>query len=199
MATIAPGRPCFRISGAKALRRLSEVVSHVRLEHGGRDKLGASSVRPLRPQSKVEALASSLAVSQSADVGFDNNEAALHVLERLEPGLITQISSPVELEDVLSGKRDSIVILKCKAKYCRPCMAFRKKYMRLAAEFNDAVFLDVVGDESPELRKMMMKFGVKATPTFRIYKAEDLVGTVIGINEEKLATAIRDAGYPVKP
>ena len=39
----------------------------------------------------------------------------------------------------------------------------------------------------------MMEFNVKATPTFRLYKAGELLTTVVGINESKLAKAIEEA------
>lgn len=124
---------------------------------------------------------------------ISDDDTAVHVLERLKEGHITQVHSPEELDDVLRAKRDCVLVLKCKGKYCRPCMAFAKKYMQLAAVFSDVVFLVVVGDESPELRKLMVEFNVKATPTFRIYKMGDLVDTVVGINKTKLVNAIKKA------
>jgi len=72
-------------------------------------------------------------------------------------------------------------------------MAFRKKYVRLAAGFRDVIFLEVFGDDTSQLRKLMMEFNVKATPTFRIYKEGELMTTVVGINEKKVSGALKEA------
>lgn len=37
----------------------------------------------------------------------------------------------------------------------------------------------------------MLKFGVKATPTFRLYKSGELQDTIVGVNQDKIERAIR--------
>lgn len=132
-------------------------------------------------------------VSQTVGLGSVDVDTTEHIIQRLRPGEITRIVSPEELEEVLRARRDAVVILKCKAKHCRPCMAFRRKYVRLAAGFRDVVFLEVFGDDTSQLRKLMMEFNVKATPTFRIYKEGELMTTVVGINEKKVSGALKEA------
>lgn len=115
------------------------------------------------------------------------------VLDRLQSGKVTLINSPQELVEVVNEHKDKVVVLKCKAKSCRPCMAFRRPYVHLAEESPDVVFLEILGDASVENRRLMMDFNVKATPTFRIYKANKCVDKVVGINKEKLSNAVHSA------
>lgn len=124
-------------------------------------------------------------------------EEGVSVLERLRKGRVTLITSPQELQAVLDEHKEAVVVLKCKAKTCRPCMAFRKPYLHIAEDHSEAVFLEIFGDASTENRRMMLDFNVKATPTFRIFKANECVNQVVGINKEKLSSAVRAAqiGY----
>ena len=42
------------------------------------------------------------------------------------------------------------------------------------------------------VQKMMIQMGVKATPTFRIYRNGECVKVQVGIDEEKLRTALKE-------
>jgi len=112
------------------------------------------------------------------------------VLDRVELGTVSRIFGREELETVLEEFRHHLVVLKCKAKYCRPCKVFAKKYLRFAEEFSDVLFLEIVGDENKQTRLMMMEFEVKATPTFRYYLDGECVTITVGIKEEKVRDAI---------
>ena len=35
---------------------------------------------------------------------------------------------------------------------CRPCKMFSRKYQRMAEQFQECIFLDIVGDESTDTR-----------------------------------------------
>lgn len=63
-------------------------------------------------------------------------------------------------------------------------------YHSFAERFADSVLLEVVGDESPELRKLMKTWEVKVTPTFRLLRDGQLVETVTGTGNSKLLKAI---------
>ncbi len=60
----------------------------------------------------------------------------------------------------------------------------------LAERFPDCYLLEVTGDETPELRKLMMKWQVKTTPTFFLYRNGTMVDTVTGTSNNKLLNAI---------
>lgn len=53
---------------------------------------------------------------------------------------------PAELDEFVTRCSDQVVILMCKARACRPCKAFTRKYIHLAERFTSSVFLDVTGE-----------------------------------------------------
>ena len=63
-------------------------------------------------------------------------------------------------------------------------------YHELAERFADSVLLDVVGDESPLTKKMMVEWKVKVTPTFRIYRGAELLENVTGTGEGRLLKSL---------
>lgn len=104
--------------------------------------------------------------------------------------LVTTIHSPEELDAQLKDHATQLVVLMCKAKGCRPCKAFGRKYSRFAQQFNDTIFLEIFGDESTDTRKLMIDMQIKSTPTFRYYRNGEVLGSHTGISEEKLRAAV---------
>lgn len=101
---------------------------------------------------------------------------------------IRTVSSPEDLEKLV--KSEEMVVLQCKARGCRPCKAFVNKYTRIAAAYPDVVFAQVVGDESNDTRRMMMKMKVTTTPSFLLYSDGNQTHRFSGANKEKLVSAI---------
>lgn len=63
-------------------------------------------------------------------------------------------------------------------------------YYELAERFKDFVLLEVVGDETPELRGLMKAWQIKTTPTFRMYRNGAVVGSVSGTRDNKVLNAL---------
>ncbi|GMH44994.1 hypothetical protein BSKO_12951 [Bryopsis sp. KO-2023] len=120
----------------------------------------------------------------------DETDADVPLKDRISPGNVVRLYSPDELDEAIEMFTDKVVVVQCKAKTCRPCMAFAKRYLRLADSYQDIAFFELYGDQNKESRKLMMTFGVKATPTFRIYLNGELQDTVVGINQKKVTKAI---------
>ncbi|KAG1670758.1 hypothetical protein FOA52_013985 [Chlamydomonas sp. UWO 241] len=100
---------------------------------------------------------------------------------------------PVHSEKQLDEFKDQpgkLCVTMCKSTHCRPCKKFQATYIELAERFPDCFLLEVTGDESPELRKLMMKWQVRSTPTFFIYRGGEALETVTGTSNDKLLTAI---------
>ena len=53
-----------------------------------------------------------------------------------------------------------------KAKGCRPCKQFSRKYNTIAEHFSDSVFVTCIGDRNDSTRGLMRNMKVRATPTF---------------------------------
>lgn len=63
-----------------------------------------------------------------------------------------QLHSSQEFQDVIEHNPGSLIVLMCKAQGCRPCKMFSRKFQRLAEQFQDAIFLDIMGDETSDTR-----------------------------------------------
>jgi len=80
-----------------------------------------------------------------------------------QPGKTSVVRSPEELQTFLntySKDMGKLVILEAKSSHCRPCKKFASTYLQLAERFKDCVFLEVIGDESPTTRRMMVRLTV---------------------------------------
>lgn len=104
--------------------------------------------------------------------------------------LVTTIHSSAELDEQLEKAGSNLTVLMCKARSCRPCKMFGRKYSRIAESYPMTSFLEVIGDESADTRKMMIERQVKVTPTFMLFRNNELVHTVSGINDSNLRAAV---------
>ncbi|KAF8058131.1 Thioredoxin F-type [Scenedesmus sp. PABB004] len=105
-------------------------------------------------------------------------------------GVVLTVTSPEHFDGVLAAHPDRLAVLMCKSHSCRPCKMFTRKYLAVAEKFPEVVVAEVFGDDSPELRKMMIGLGVKVTPTFRLYRGGECVDVVTGTNDKKLVAAL---------
>lgn len=69
------------------------------------------------------------------------------------PLLLLQVHSPAEFDNIIQTNRDKLVVLMCKAKCCRPCKMFTRKYKLIADHYSDALFYEIYGDESKDTRQ----------------------------------------------
>ncbi|KXZ47389.1 hypothetical protein GPECTOR_35g827 [Gonium pectorale] len=102
------------------------------------------------------------------------------------PSRYGQVYTPAEVEAVLTEHKDRLVVVMCKASHCKPCKTFMPKYSRMAELLSDSVLLSLTGDHSAETKKLMVEWGIKSTPTFRVYRGGEVVGTVTGAKEAKV-------------
>jgi thiol-disulfide isomerase/thioredoxin len=85
-----------------------------------------------------------------------------------------------------------LTILMAKAAGCRPCRAFAKHYYAAAKHYGDCVFVEILGDESPDNRGMMKELKIKVTPTFVLFRDGKNVHQHGGINQKNFHTAIQE-------
>lgn len=105
---------------------------------------------------------------------------------------VQQVSSRADLEGLVKTESNRLLVLKCKAKGCRPCKAFAGKYAKIAESYPEVAFAEILGDESMETRGMMIEMEIKSTPTFMMYANGELVHRISGASKEKLIGAIQD-------
>jgi thiol-disulfide isomerase/thioredoxin len=110
--------------------------------------------------------------------------------QKWAPGKTATIHSTEELAGYQTDGKNKLVVLMCKSSHCKPCKAFMSTYHELAERFEDSVLLDIIGDESPATKKLMVDWKVKVTPTFRIYRGPELLETVTGTGEGRLLKSL---------
>ncbi|KAL6761969.1 hypothetical protein V8C86DRAFT_1806347 [Haematococcus lacustris] len=117
------------------------------------------------------------------------------------PGKTYMVADKAELDTFLAQTpdnpyKDKLVILMAKSSHCRPCKKFQSVYNMLARRFADCLVLEVMGDASPDNRKMMMDMAVKVTPTFFLYRGGQRVHSLTGTSRGALARAILERLQP---
>ncbi|EFJ51077.1 thioredoxin [Volvox carteri f. nagariensis] len=108
------------------------------------------------------------------------------------PGSVYTVYTPEEVDALLNEHKDRLVVIMCKASHCKPCKTFMSTYQRMAELLPDSLLLDVTGDSSAETKKLMVQWGVKSTPTFRMYRGGECVAVVTGAKEAKVLPALTD-------
>ncbi|KAJ4509847.1 thioredoxin trx1 [Exophiala dermatitidis] len=92
---------------------------------------------------------------------------------------------------VLSAPADRLVVLDCFATWCGPCKVIAPELVKFSEsdEFKDKVdFYKIDVDEVPDVAQ---ELGVRAMPTFMLFKNGQKVGEVVGANKRALEQAIR--------
>lgn len=80
------------------------------------------------------------------------------------------------------------VVLDCFADWCGPCKAIAPKVEQFAEEFTDAKFYKFDVDE---LSDVAAELGVRAMPSFFLFKDGEVVDTVVGANPPALQAGIQ--------
>lgn len=111
------------------------------------------------------------------------------------PGSVLAVHSSMELERVLEVCSSTLVVLFCKARYCRSCKYFTKKFLRVAESHPGAVFLELVCDESQESFQLMEELQVPSLPHFVMFEEGAEKSRLSSTSEDKLVQAIHEVGH----
>ncbi|KAI5806743.1 putative thioredoxin [Peziza echinospora] len=82
---------------------------------------------------------------------------------------------------------NKVVIIDCYAEWCGPCRVIAPKVVQFAKEYPNAAFFKVDVDEASDVAA---ELGVKAMPTFYLFKDSEKVQEVVGANPAALKAAI---------
>ncbi|KIV87553.1 thioredoxin [Exophiala sideris] len=86
---------------------------------------------------------------------------------------------------------DKLVVLDCFATWCGPCKVIAPEVVKFSEDpdFKEKVdFYKIDVDEVPDVAQ---ELGVRAMPTFMLFKGGEKVGEVVGANKHALEKAIR--------
>jgi len=103
-----------------------------------------------------------------------------------------ELSSLSEFNDILA--KNGVVVVDFHATWCGPCKVIAPTFEKLAGQYKQATFVKCDADRNQDIAQTQ---GVRAMPTFNIFKNGKKVSTVMGADARKLEAAIREhAGAP---
>jgi len=86
-------------------------------------------------------------------------------------------------------KDHKVVVMDAYATWCGPCKVIAPKLVEFSDAYTDAHFVKVDVDKLPDIAQ---KYGVKAMPTFFIFKDGEKVAEVVGADPKRLEAVIKD-------
>ncbi|EGX47064.1 Cytoplasmic thioredoxin isoenzyme 2 [Orbilia oligospora] len=102
--------------------------------------------------------------------------------------MVAEIKSQKEFTDLIAG--DKVTVVDFHATWCGPCKQIAPFVEKLSGEFKDANFVKVDVDEVTDVAA---ECGVRAMPTFMIFRGGEKVSEVVGANPAALKAAVATA------
>nr|AAB24444.1 thioredoxin [Aspergillus nidulans, Peptide, 109 aa] [Aspergillus nidulans] len=100
---------------------------------------------------------------------------------------VPPITSKAEFQEkVLNAK--GFVVVDCFATWCGPCKAIAPTVEKFAQTYTDASFYQIDVDE---LSEVAAELGIRAMPTFLLFKDGQKVSDVVGANPGALEAGIK--------
>lgn len=101
---------------------------------------------------------------------------------------VHNIGNKAEFQAAL--KDNKVVVVDAFATWCGPCKVIAPQVVKFSDEFTGAHFVKLDVDEVPDVAQ---ELGIRAMPTFLIFKNEEKVQEIVGANPKALLAAIEDA------
>ncbi|KAF1347952.1 thioredoxin [Delphinella strobiligena] len=90
--------------------------------------------------------------------------------------------------DKAIAEKDTLMVLDCFATWCGPCKVIAPQVVKFSDTYPNARFYKVDVDEVPDVAQ---ELGIRAMPTFVLFKNGEKVAEVVGANPKALETAIQ--------
>ncbi|KAF7922723.1 uncharacterized protein EAE98_006781 [Botrytis deweyae] len=101
---------------------------------------------------------------------------------------VHNIANATEFKSALTDNQ--VVVLDAFATWCGPCKAIAPRVAKLSEDYPAAHFIKIDVDELPEVSQ---ELGIRAMPTFIVFKGNEKVAEVVGANPVALENAIKEA------
>lgn len=114
------------------------------------------------------------------------------VVEPVE-GDLTLIFSEAELDEILKGAKDKLVVVFSALTWCRPCKAMQRPVQKIAEHYKDhVVVVKLFGNANSKTKELFKdRLQVRSTPCFHAIRNGEVVYTQTGSNKEKLEANLR--------
>ncbi|KAI9090537.1 thioredoxin [Phlyctochytrium arcticum] len=103
-------------------------------------------------------------------------------------GKVIVVASNDEFNSHINGDKPVIGKLDFFATWCGPCKMISPKFEQFSETYTSVVFLKVDVDEVPDVAEVA---GVRAMPTFHVYKKGEKVSEVVGADPARLEAEIK--------
>lgn len=103
---------------------------------------------------------------------------------------VVDIDSEAAFDKTISSAGSALVVIDYSTTWCGPCKVIAPKFEEFSTKYQDAVFLKVIGDASPDASKLMKREGVRSVPSFHYFLNGEKVEVVNGANAEAIESAI---------
>ncbi|KAF2459050.1 thioredoxin [Lineolata rhizophorae] len=90
--------------------------------------------------------------------------------------------------DKAMEEKDILLVLDCFATWCGPCKVIAPQVVKFSDIYTTAKFYKLDVDEVPDVAQ---ELGIRAMPTFLLFKNGEKVGEVVGANPKALEAAIK--------
>ncbi|KAL4747368.1 thioredoxin [Aspergillus terricola var. indicus] len=97
------------------------------------------------------------------------------------------ITSKAEFQEKVLNAKGPVVV-DCFAEWCGPCKAIAPAVEKFAQNYTDASFYQIDVDE---LSEVAAELGIRAMPTFLLFKDGEKVQEVVGANPPALEAGIK--------
>lgn len=114
--------------------------------------------------------------------------------------MVAQVESMKQFQENIDG--DKVTVVDFYATWCGPCKQIAPFVEKLSKDYTEATFLKVDVDE---LTDVAAEVGVRAMPTFMLFRKGEKIAEVVGANPAALKAAVVNsikawlAGEPVTP
>ncbi|KAJ4301576.1 thioredoxin trx1 [Kalmusia sp. IMI 367209] len=100
---------------------------------------------------------------------------------------VHNLTSKPDFDKALEDK-DRLLVLDCFATWCGPCKVIAPQVVKFSNTYPDARFYKLDVDDVPDVAQ---ELGIRAMPTFLLFKNGDKVAEVVGANPKALEAAIK--------
>jgi len=100
---------------------------------------------------------------------------------------VHNLANKVEFEAAI--KDNKVVVLDAFATWCGPCKVIAPQVSKFSDEYPSAHFVKLDVDEVPDVAQ---ELGIRAMPTFLIFKDGEKVSEIVGANPKSLLAAIME-------